>query len=99
MGPYTPFCIYMAARVFLLVIREGPNPEADEHHKTLRFLISTMHLLKKTRPYTEALIMQLDIDLEALEDSNPTGHITTVQQVCAALLLTFLLMTNIVEAS
>jgi len=81
MGPYTPFCLYMAARAFLLVLREGPHDQADEHRNSLRFLMSRMHLLKKTRPYTEALILQLDVDLETLQDTNPTGHLTALNQV------------------
>jgi hypothetical protein len=89
----------MAARVFLLVLRESPPVDVVEPREALRFLISIMHLLKKTRPYTEALIMQLEIDLETLEDSNPTGHIMTVQKVCTALLLRFLVMVYILDSS
>ncbi|KAJ9606103.1 hypothetical protein H2200_009064 [Cladophialophora chaetospira] len=73
--PFTSFCVYVAARVFAVALKEAPAQETETLWEALQYMQSRLELIKTTRPYTANLIKQLNSDLESLGDLNPTGHI------------------------
>lgn len=61
-NPFTSFCLYVAARVFVQYLKSRPH---DEQVKaSLHFLLSAMHAVKKKNPLAESFLVQLDVDLE-----------------------------------
>lgn len=65
----------MAARVFVIALKAGPNPRIETLCESLLYMQGRLELVKTTRPYTANLIKQLQADAESLGDLNPTGHI------------------------
>ncbi|KUI54125.1 hypothetical protein VP1G_01377 [Cytospora mali] len=63
-NPFTSFCLYVAARVFVQYLKS--RPDDSQTVDSLRFLLSAMGALKKRNPLTESFLVQLDVDLEAL---------------------------------
>ena len=70
----------MGTRVLVLALREMAYDGAEALRDSLQLVVSKLQLLKASRPYTVTLLLQLDVDLEALGDLNPTGHITTLEK-------------------
>ena len=77
MGAFTPFCLYLAARVFVLALKDVPFEQSEHLRSNLQFLITKLQLLRPVIKFTESLLLQLDLDLDTLDDLNPTGHIIT----------------------
>lgn len=63
-NPFTSFCLYVAARVFVQYLKS--RPDESQVADSLRFLLAAMGALKKRNPLTESFLVQLDVDLEAL---------------------------------
>ncbi|KAK7745387.1 hypothetical protein SLS53_002883 [Cytospora paraplurivora] len=63
-NPFTSFCLYVAARVFVQYLKS--KPDDSQTVDSLRFLLSAMAALKRRNPLTESFLVQLDVDLEAL---------------------------------
>ncbi|ROW11056.1 hypothetical protein VMCG_01094 [Cytospora schulzeri] len=63
-NPFTSFCLYVAARVFVQYLKS--RPDDSETVDSLRFLLAAMGALKRRNPLTESFLVQLDVDLEAL---------------------------------
>lgn len=63
-NPFTSFCLYVAARVFVQYLKS--RPDDSQIVDSLRFLLSAMGALKRRNPLTESFLVQLDVDLEAL---------------------------------
>lgn len=64
MNPFTSFCLYVAARVFVQYLKSKADDSAVQD--SLRFLLTAMNALKRRNPLTESFLAQLDVDLEAL---------------------------------
>lgn len=62
MNPFTAFCLYVSARVFVQYLKAHPSDESVV--SSLRFLLSAMNALKVKNPLTESFLAQLDVDLE-----------------------------------
>lgn len=63
-NPFTSFCLYVAARVFVQYLKS--RPDESQIADSLRFLLAAMGALKRRNPLTESFLVQLDVDLEAL---------------------------------
>src|SRR4051812_48091746 len=63
-NPFTSFCLYVAARVFVQFLKS--RPDDSQTVDSLRFLLAAMGALKRRNPLTESFLVQLDVDLEAL---------------------------------
>ncbi|CAK1355384.1 unnamed protein product [Cercospora beticola] len=59
---FVPFCLYVAARVFVQYLKARSNDA--QVRASLQFLLSAMHAIKRKNPLTESFLVQLDIDLE-----------------------------------
>ncbi|KAJ9157378.1 Fungal specific transcription factor [Pleurostoma richardsiae] len=64
MNPFTAFCLYVAARVFVQYLKS--RPDDSQTADSLRFLLAAMNAMKRRNPLTESFLVQLDVDLEAL---------------------------------
>lgn len=62
MNPFLPFCLYVAARVFVQYLKSRPEDGAVK--SSMHFLLSAMQALKGMNPLTESFLVQLDVDLE-----------------------------------
>ena len=62
MNPFLPFCLYVAARVFVQYLKS--RPEDATVKSSMHFLLSAMQALKGMNPLTESFLVQLDVDLE-----------------------------------
>ena len=60
MNVLTPFCVYVAARVFVQYLKFRPDDSAAR--SSLQFVFSALHLLKTKNPLAESFIFQLDLD-------------------------------------
>ncbi|RAL17233.1 putative C6 transcription factor Prf [Aspergillus homomorphus CBS 101889] len=60
MSVLTPFCVYVAARVFVQYLKFRPDDSAAR--SSLQFVFSALHLLKTKNPLAESFIFQLDLD-------------------------------------
>ena len=68
-NPFSSFCLYVAARVFVQYLKSRPT---DNNVKSsLHFLLTAMQALRRKNLLTESLLIQLDIDLQGagLEES------------------------------
>ncbi|KAF2151970.1 hypothetical protein K461DRAFT_279495 [Myriangium duriaei CBS 260.36] len=68
-NPFSSFCLYVAARVFVQYLKSRPN---DNNVKaSLHFLLTAMQAMRRKNLLTESLLVQLDIDLQGagLEES------------------------------
>lgn len=68
-NPFTSFCLYVAARVFVQYLKSRPT---DNNVKaSLHFLLTAMQAMRRKNLLTESLLVQLDIDLQGagLEES------------------------------
>ncbi|KAF4549547.1 Fungal specific transcription factor domain-containing protein 68 [Elsinoe fawcettii] len=68
-NPFSTFCLYVAARVFVQYLKSRPT---DSNVKaSLHFLLTAMQAMRRKNLLTESLLVQLDIDLQAagLEES------------------------------
>ncbi|PNS19846.1 hypothetical protein CAC42_7813 [Sphaceloma murrayae] len=68
-NPFSTFCLYVAARVFVQYLKSRPS---DSNVKaSLHFLLTAMQAMRRKNMLTESLLVQLDIDLQAagLEES------------------------------
>lgn len=61
-NPFSTFCLYVAARVFVQYLKSRPNDHLVK--ASLQFLLSAMHAMRKKNPLTESFIVQLEVDLE-----------------------------------
>lgn len=62
MNPFIVFCLYVAARVFIHILKKSPN-EA-EIRSSLEFLLAAMQQFKTTNPLSESFLIQLSLDLQ-----------------------------------
>ncbi|KAK2755908.1 hypothetical protein FQN54_005704 [Arachnomyces sp. PD_36] len=62
MNPFTAFCLYVAARVFIQYLKARPSDETVL--SSLRFLLSAMNTIKAKNPLTESFLNQIEVDLE-----------------------------------
>lgn len=69
LNPFTAFCLYVAARVFIQYLKVHPSDETVL--SSLRFLLSAINALKAKNPISESFIAQLDVDLEGAGLENP----------------------------
>lgn len=63
MNPYLPFCLYVAARVFVQLLRKVS--EDSEIRSSLEFLLTAMDWLKRHNPLSESFLIQLTLDIRA----------------------------------
>ncbi|KAI4184195.1 MAG: hypothetical protein LQ348_004587 [Seirophora lacunosa] len=64
MNPFTAFCLYVACRVFIHVLKKSSH-EA-EVRSSLEFLLTAMQQLKTTNPLAESFLIQLGLDLQGV---------------------------------
>lgn len=62
MNPFIAFCLYVAARVFIHILKKGPD-EA-EIRSSFEFLLMAMQQFKTTNPLSESFLIQLGLDLQ-----------------------------------
>lgn len=62
MNPFTAFCIYISANVFLQTLKKSPDDQVIR--ATLEFLLSAMLALKRRNPLSESFLVQLGLGLE-----------------------------------
>ncbi|KAL8932512.1 MAG: hypothetical protein Q9211_006272 [Gyalolechia sp. 1 TL-2023] len=62
MNPFIAFCLYVAARVFIHILKKNPN-EA-EIRSSLELLLAAMQQFKTTNPLSESFLIQLGLDLQ-----------------------------------
>ncbi|KAN0106619.1 Fungal specific transcription factor domain containing protein [Hyaloscypha variabilis] len=68
---YTPFCLFVAARI--LVERVQFQPSISEYRHALRFLHQVLERLKKTNPLAEIFLVQLRL-AERTEEQREDGN-------------------------
>lgn len=61
MNPYLPFCLFLAARVFVQLLRKVS--EDSEIRSSLEFLLTAMDWLKRHNPLSESFLVQLTLDM------------------------------------
>ena len=61
MNPYLPFCLFLAARVFVQLLRKVS--EDSEVRSSLEFLLTAMDWLKRHNPLSESFLVQLTFDM------------------------------------
>ncbi len=76
------FCLYVAARVFIHVLKKNPN-EA-EVRSSLEFLLVAMQQFRKVNPLSESFLIQLGLDSQGTgvdfllqNPSHSTSHSTS----------------------
>jgi len=62
MNPYMPFCLYVAARVFIQLLKA--NVRDLEISRSLNFLLAAMRWLKTKNPLSESFLIQLGLDIQ-----------------------------------
>ena len=62
MNPFLAFCLYVAARVFLNILKK--KPDDYDVRSSLEFLLVAMYQLKRTSPLSESFLIQLGLDLQ-----------------------------------
>lgn len=75
MGPWVPFCLYLAARVLVQLLAEPKIHDSQKHVESLEFMMALLKSFKQTSSYTVSLILQLEADIAASSKLNPLGHI------------------------
>ena len=61
MNPYLPFCLFLAARVFVQLLKKVS--EDSEVRSSLEFLLTAMDWLKRHNPLSESFLVQLTLDM------------------------------------
>lgn len=85
---YTPFCLYVSARIFAQVSKSCP--EDDSARSSVRFLLSALVALKEAIPIAESYLIQLDIEgsgLAALQDNVKSFSGVEKSMVCILLFI------------
>ena len=62
-NPFTTFCLYVGARVFVQYLKSRPND--FQVKSSLHFLLTVMNVFKRRNPLVESFLVQLDVDLQA----------------------------------
>ena len=62
MHPFLPFCIFLAARVFIQHVKLHPNDH--DTASSIRFLLCAMTVMQAVNPLAACFLVQLDVDLE-----------------------------------
>lgn len=62
MNPFINFCLYVAARVFIHVLKKTPGDA--EVRSSLEFLLAVMQSFKTTNPLSESFLIQVGLDLQ-----------------------------------
>ncbi|KAL8654274.1 MAG: hypothetical protein Q9226_003500 [Calogaya cf. arnoldii] len=60
MNPFMAFCLYVASRVFIHVLKKNPNE--TEIRSSLEFLLLAMQQFRKVNPLSESFLIQLGLD-------------------------------------
>lgn len=89
MNPFINFCLYVAARVFIHMLKK--SPDEAEVRSSLDFLLAAMRQFKTTNPLSESFMIQLGLDLQGcgIEDvlQNETHSFTTMARLNMAVRL------------
>ena len=87
MNPFTAFCLYVSARVFVQFLKKVPDDQ--EVRTSLDFLLNAMHALKRKHPLTESFLAQLIVDMEGngLDTSCGGPKLAFPGQVCEVVLI------------
>jgi hypothetical protein len=62
MNPFMPFCLFVAARIYLQCYKM--QPENDGARSALQFLLLAMAVLRSTNPMADSFLVQLELELE-----------------------------------
>jgi hypothetical protein len=62
MHPFLPFCIFIAARVFIQHVKLHPNDH--DTASSVRFLLAAMTAMQVMNPLAASFLVQLDVELE-----------------------------------
>ncbi|KAL9609223.1 MAG: hypothetical protein Q9167_006001 [Letrouitia subvulpina] len=62
MNPFISFCLYVAARVFLHILKKKSDDQ--EIRSSLEFLLGAMQQLRRRNPLSESFLIQLSLDLD-----------------------------------
>ncbi|KAL8946844.1 MAG: hypothetical protein Q9222_006809 [Ikaeria aurantiellina] len=83
MNPFLAFCLYVAARVFVHLLKKTPTETAIR--SSLEFLLAAMQHFKKTNPLSESFLIQLGLDLQGTDLDfllqNPTHSSTSMSSM------------------
>ncbi|KAL9604481.1 MAG: hypothetical protein Q9219_000446 [cf. Caloplaca sp. 3 TL-2023] len=83
MNPFIAFCLYVAARVFIHILKK--SPDEAEIRSSLEFLLAAMQQFKTTNPLSESFLIQLSLDLQGTSMDfllqNPAHSSTTLAKL------------------
>ena len=83
MNPFIAFCLYVAARTFIHILKK--SPDEAEIRSSLEFLLAAMQQFKTTNPLSESFLIQLGLDLQGTGIDfllqNPSQAATTVAKL------------------
>ncbi|KAL8715273.1 MAG: hypothetical protein Q9220_001231 [cf. Caloplaca sp. 1 TL-2023] len=83
MNPFLAFCLYVAARVFVHLLKKTPNETTIR--SSLEFLLEAMQHFKKTNPLSESFLIQLGLDLQGTDLDfllqNPSHSSTSLSSI------------------
>lgn len=65
MNPFSAFCLYVAARVFVQYLKSRPDDQTVR--SSLQFLLTALNALKSYSTLTESFLIQLDVDLSGTD--------------------------------
>lgn len=71
MNPFLPFCLYVAARVFVLSLKARPDDQRTL--SSLTFLLQAMSAMTRRTAIAESFIAQLELDMQVADVPNPLG--------------------------
>ena len=69
MNPFTSFCLYVAARIYVHAYKK--RPQEQQIRDKLNFLMTAMQALRKKNPLAESFLTQLTVDLDGSGLENP----------------------------
>lgn len=62
MNPFSPFCLYVAARVLIQYVVD--QPDDDQARSSVKFLLTAIAALKSSNPLADSFLVQLDVEVE-----------------------------------
>ena len=65
MSPFTAFCLYVAARIFVHLYKK--QPQNNVMRGNLEFLLNSMQAGQRKNPLANSFLVQIMVDLDGLE--------------------------------
>lgn len=68
MNPFVSFCLFVAARTFIVFLKKMPDDQ--EVRASLEFLCSALQALKRRNPISESFLLQLWLEIKGTRLEN-----------------------------